>query len=241
MAGRSRAGPGRPRALVRPGATADSAPPPPRTWRTRCVAVAVSAMMGTPGSASRMPASWRNAGRKSWPYSEMQCASSTATIAMPWGGGAEGEAQHAGGEASGAAQRTQGRAARSGAWRALRAACAPMHLGRVQPAQRVVAVGHQLGGYVQQAVVTRPGACLDLAAVKIAVGGGWVSRRCGAAQPWGPRQLAAPGGGPRNAAPPLTDGQRARRRGAHKLHTAARAPAAQRPPPTSALVWLLPR
>jgi hypothetical protein len=43
----------------------------PLACRTRCVAVAVSAMMGTPGSVSLSVDSWRNAGRKSWPYSEM--------------------------------------------------------------------------------------------------------------------------------------------------------------------------
>jgi hypothetical protein len=63
----------------------DAAPLKDRTWRTRSVAVAVSAMMGTSGSVSRSIASWRNAGRKSWPYSEMQWASSTAISAMPWG------------------------------------------------------------------------------------------------------------------------------------------------------------
>ena len=54
--------------------------------RTRSVAVAVSAMIGTSGNSARSLASWRYSGRKSWPHSLMQCASSIAICAMfqPW-------------------------------------------------------------------------------------------------------------------------------------------------------------
>ena len=40
--------------------------------------VEVSAIIGTSGSASRSFASWRYSGRKSWPHSDTQCASSIA-------------------------------------------------------------------------------------------------------------------------------------------------------------------
>ena len=49
--------------------------------RTRSVAVAVSAMIGTSGKCLRSFASWRYSGRKSWPHSLMQCASSIAICA----------------------------------------------------------------------------------------------------------------------------------------------------------------
>jgi hypothetical protein len=45
---------------------------------TRWVAVAVNAASGTPGNSWRSWRSSRYSGRKSWPHSEMQCASSTA-------------------------------------------------------------------------------------------------------------------------------------------------------------------
>ena len=47
--------------------------------RTRSVAVAVSAMNGTSGKMlAQVARVWRYSGRKSWPHSLMQCASSTA-------------------------------------------------------------------------------------------------------------------------------------------------------------------
>ena len=46
--------------------------------RTRSVAVAVRAIIGTDGKSGRSWASWRYSGRKSWPHSLMQWASSTA-------------------------------------------------------------------------------------------------------------------------------------------------------------------
>ena len=49
--------------------------------RTRSVAVAVSAMKGTPGKCVRRSEICRYSGRKSWPHSEMQCASSIAMSA----------------------------------------------------------------------------------------------------------------------------------------------------------------
>src|SRR5207249_1108523 len=54
------------------------------SWRmmsptTRRVAVAVRARTGMPPSSCLSPLSLRYAGRKSWPHSEMQCASSTTT------------------------------------------------------------------------------------------------------------------------------------------------------------------
>ena len=49
--------------------------------RTRSVAVAVSAISGTSGKRRRSSLSWRYSGRKSWPQSLMQCASSIAIIA----------------------------------------------------------------------------------------------------------------------------------------------------------------
>jgi hypothetical protein len=45
--------------------------------RTRAVAVAVNAQNGTSGKRSRNGAMRRYSGRKSWPHSLMQCASST--------------------------------------------------------------------------------------------------------------------------------------------------------------------
>jgi hypothetical protein len=50
--------------------------------RTRLVAVAVSAMIGTSGNCARNFFSSRYSGRKSWPHSLMQCASSIAIWAM---------------------------------------------------------------------------------------------------------------------------------------------------------------
>ena len=47
--------------------------------RTRSVAVAVSAIIGASGNNSRNEASWRYSGRKSWPHSLMQWASSIAS------------------------------------------------------------------------------------------------------------------------------------------------------------------
>ena len=47
--------------------------------RTRGVAVAVIASVGMPGSASRTVTRRRYSGRKSWPHSLMQWASSTAS------------------------------------------------------------------------------------------------------------------------------------------------------------------
>src|SRR5581483_9240357 len=46
------------------------------SWRTRWVALAVNAAIGRSGKASRKRLSKRYSGRKSWPHSEMQCASS---------------------------------------------------------------------------------------------------------------------------------------------------------------------
>ena len=51
--------------------------------RTRPVAVAVRAMNGTPVIFERSSRIWRYSGRKSWPHSLMQWASSTATQATP--------------------------------------------------------------------------------------------------------------------------------------------------------------
>ena len=49
--------------------------------RTRSVAVAVRAIIGVFGKRSRRFTSCRYSGRKSWPHSLMQCASSMAKAA----------------------------------------------------------------------------------------------------------------------------------------------------------------
>ena len=46
--------------------------------RTRSVAVAVNAIIGVSGKRPRSSAICRYSGRKSWPHSLMQCASSIA-------------------------------------------------------------------------------------------------------------------------------------------------------------------
>ena len=66
--------------LVRPGRIFSSFI---SSFCTRGVAVAVSAITGTPGRASRSSPSLANSGRKSCPHSETQCASSTASRDTP--------------------------------------------------------------------------------------------------------------------------------------------------------------